>query len=917
VVTAAVHSSHVIVGREAELATLADFLTGEHEAAAGLVVDGEAGIGKTTVVRAALERTASETRRLFARPSAGETELPYAALGDLLGGVDEDALARLPVPQREALEIALGGAAGAVNAATVARGLLGLLRGWCAERPLLVAVDDVQWLDRPTASALSFAFRRLTSEPIRVLLAVRTGEPAESPLALTDWPSIQRLSIGPLELTELGALLRERLGERFSRPRLKTLAKASAGNPMFTLELARADVRGRPEAESLPEAVAERLRGLDDEVRAVASVAAAALRPSVELLLRAGVIREHLRSAVQVGLLELEDERLVFSHPLLAAGAYGLLLPDERRAIHSRLAEVADNLVERGHHVSRSVLGPDEHAAEVLERAAEAAANLGDHAAAARFLLRAAELSPDPRGDAAVRRELRAAAEFESAGDVETASRLDRSLVDRLGRGVARAQARRQLVSASLGPSMSNEDAVRELSAALDDTTGDPAVQALVQVALADCTHSLGRFEESLAHAWKAFELAEQADAAATAVTALAYAGYAECLLGRDTSRSVGLVSARWDESIVSTTGYSPRIVLGRIALFATSFAEAEDLFRQELRVAEERGLEVIEVIARSRLAETQLRAGRWEEALPNARLALEHARQATNPQVVMANAYPFAMTLAVLGRHDEARRLATEALASAEEMRDFRFRVYHRAVLGLTALAEGDPGGSADVLEPAWRLMLEHGIGNLSIFPVGHVLGEALVAVGRIDEAETVATTLHACPAGEKPWCRAMANRVHGLVASAHGDHASARDTMAAALEAHRQLPEPFEQARTQLLAGRVERSARNWRDARTAFTDALQRFDQLGAARWSEIAASEIARLPGRRPADKQALTTREREIAALVVAGLANKDIAARLFISLRTVEANLSRAYAKLGVRSRTELAAHLGGTAAPR
>jgi DNA-binding NarL/FixJ family response regulator len=914
--TAALADSR-IVGREAELSVLVSFIgrgTGQGQA---LLVVGEPGIGKTTVVRAALEQTPSDTRTLFARPSAGETELPYAGLGDLLGGGADGALARLPVPQRAALEIAFGRTAGAVNAATVARGVLELLRGWSAEGPLLVAVDDVQWLDRPTASALSFAFRRLTSEPIRVLVAARAGETEEAPLGLTDWPSVQRLSIGPLDRTDLGALLRERLAEQFSRPRLRALAEASGGNPMFALELARSDGRGRPEATSLPEAVAERLRGLNADIRAAVSVAAAALRPSVQLLLHAGVSREHLRSAVQVGVRELEDERLVFSHPLLAAGAYALLLPDERRTIHSRLAEASDNLVERGHHVSRSAVGPDEHAAEILELAAGTAANLGDHAASAGFLLRAAELSQDRGGGAAVRRELRAAAEFESAGDFETASRLDRSLVDRLGRGVARAQARRQLASASLGPGMSTEDAVRELSAALDDATGDPAVQALVYVTLADCTHLMGRFEDSLAHARKAFELAEQTNAAATAVTALAYAGYAECVLGRDPSWSVGLVSARWDESIVSETGYSPRIVLGRIALWTGSFAEAEDLFRQELAVAEERGLELIEVLARTPLADAQLRAGRWGEALANARLAVEHARQAASPTIVTGASYPLGMTLAVLGRHEEARRLATQALATAEETGDFRFRALHRAVLGLTALAEGDPGESADVLEPAWRLMLEQRIGNLSVFPVGHVLGEALVALGRLDEAETVATTLRACPVGEQPWCRAMANRVQGLVASARGDHASARDAIAAAMAAHQELPEPFEQARTLLLAGRVERSARNWRDARTAFTDALQQFDQLGAARWSETAASEIARLPGRRPADKQALTTREREIAELVATGLSNKEIAARLFISLRTVEANLSRTYAKLGVRSRTELAARVGGTAAPR
>jgi DNA-binding CsgD family transcriptional regulator len=154
------------------------------------------------------------------------------------------------------------------------------------------------------------------------------------------------------------------------------------------------------------------------------------------------------------------------------------------------------------------------------------------------------------------------------------------------------------------------------------------------------------------------------------------------------------------------------------------------------------------------------------------------------------------------------------------------------------------------------------------------------------------------------------MANRCAALVASARGDPESARASVALALAAHAELPEPFEHARTLHLSGRVERNARNWGLARAAFVEALGRFDDLGAARWAEKTAADIARLPGRRPAQRDELTTREREIAELVAAGLANKEIATRLFVSVRTVEANLSKVYSKVGVRSRTELASRL-------
>jgi DNA-binding CsgD family transcriptional regulator len=151
------------------------------------------------------------------------------------------------------------------------------------------------------------------------------------------------------------------------------------------------------------------------------------------------------------------------------------------------------------------------------------------------------------------------------------------------------------------------------------------------------------------------------------------------------------------------------------------------------------------------------------------------------------------------------------------------------------------------------------------------------------------------------------MAGRCEALVASERGDHAAARDTVENALAAHEELPEPFERARTLHVQGRIERRAHNWAAARSALTAALTEFDALGAARWAERAAADLARLPGRRPVVDGALTATESDVAALVAQGLSNKEVAARLFVSVRAVEANLSKIYAKLGIRSRTELA----------
>ena len=904
-----------IIGREDDLALVDAFIDEAQGGPAALVLEGEPGMGKTTIVRAALGRAAAAGLRVFAaRPAAGEAELPYVGLADLLATVRRDFLAELPGAQRYAIEAALvrGGSGAVVDSHALSRAVLELLRFEAASGNLLLVVDDVQWLDRPTVAALTFALRRIGSLPVRLLVAMRTdGSRAQLPFGLVDWDDVRRVEVGALSATDLGALLARRLGEQLPRPRLEALRRASGGNPMFALELARQDDSAKASrSPTLPLVLEQRLRTLDSDTRAALTVAAAALQPSADLLLRAGVGRAELRSALASGILEVDGERLSFAHPLLGAAAYELLLPDERRQIHARLAAASLDAVERGHHVSRSAVNPDEAAAQSLDDAAEAAASLGDHAAAAEFLVRAAELSLDPIGEPVQLREVRAAEELQLSGDVEAAATLARSLVGRLPPGVARARARWTLVSCTVGSGMSYEEGLGELALALEDAEADDATSAQLHVEMAETYAGMGRLEQSLGHLDTAIELATRAGATAVQAVALGYVGLFGCLLGRDTADSARRGLALWDESIGSSVAYSPRMSLAEVCIYATEFAEAERLYREEIAMAEERGLEAVEVIARCHLAETQLRAGRWSAALSNARLGVAHARQAAHPQIVTGVSYALAMVEALLGHHEEARARATEALAAAEATDDFWHTVNNRSVLGLVALAEDDPEGAVEALEPAWSLMLERGLGDLSIFPVAHVLGEALVAVGRLDDALAVAETLLACPVGKRPWCQAMARRCTALAASARGDHVGARLAIEAALQAHIDLPEPFEHARTLQLSGRVERSARNWGAARAVLVEALERFDALGAGGWAERTAADLARLPGRRPADAHELTTREREIAELVAGGLANKEVATRLFVSLRTVEATLTKVYAKLEVRSRTELAGRL-------
>lgn len=902
------------VGREPELRAVAELLDDPAPGATALVVEGEAGIGKTTLVRAALGLAADRDLRVFlARPTAGEKELPHAALGDLLAGVTGDALARLAEPQRVAVEVALGrqGSREIGDHHALGRGVLELLRQEGVDGRLFMVIDDVQWLDRPSASALSFALRRLGGVPVRVLVALRTPPELRSEVvvALEEWGrQLRRLAVGPLPTTALGTVLRGVSGVRLSRPRLEEVARASGGNPMFAIELARqGDGRGVPASVStLPLALAARLEALDPRTRSVLAIASAALQPSTELA-RAGIDEAELRLALDTGFVVRDGDGLSFAHPLLASAVYDALFPDERRLAHRRLLASSSNALERGHHVSRSTVRPDESAAAALEEAADAAAGLGDHAGAAAFFLRAAELAPDPAGESATRCLVSAAGALETAGDIGSAEQLARDLVDRLPAGAARANARQTLVSCALGASMSYADGLVQYELALADAHPDSETRALIHLAAAEVCTAMCRLDEGLANLAVARDLADEAGSDDLRVAVLSETGFAECMLGDGVTESALRAFAEWDPAMVCRVGYTPRMALACARLHATEFEEAERLLVDEIRFAEERGLETNEVAARGHLAEVQLRRGHWSLALENARLAVEHARQAANDQVLAGVTYPLAAVEGLLGNHDRARGLSTEALAAAEATGDFWFVVSHRSVLGVVALAEDAPLEAIEILEPAWELMLERRLGDLSIFPVAQVLAESLATVGRFADAAAVVAALRASPISSRPWCRTMTSRCSALAASIQGDHDGARAALEMAIEAQSELPEPFERARTTLVQGRVERNARNWGAARAALVSALEQFDTLGASRWAEKTSAEIARVPGRRPGRSDDLTTREREIATLVAEGLANKEVAARLFLTIRTVEANLSKVYAKLGVRSRTELA----------
>ncbi len=907
-----------IIGRQDELAAITRFVSDSAAFPSALVLEGEAGIGKTTLWERGVELARDGGLRvLAARPTQAELELPYASLADLLEAVSDDDLQPLPGPQRASIESVLARASSGrpVHWQALSRGVLELVRSAAHDGRLLVAVDEAQWLDRPTAAILAFALRRVPPQPIRVFVTARFDSQPDAvrPAVLDEWsPPIERLHIKALSTTELGGLLMSALGEHISRPHLETLASVSGGNPMFALELARTrafDGATVTLPSTLARVLMDRVEALDPPARLAVQVAATALHPSVELLLRAGVDAEGLKSARRAGILDFDGSRVSFTHPLLSTAAYETLLPHERIETHSRLAAASENGIERGHHVARCTTAPSEGAALVLDEAGAEASALGDHGGAARFFVRAAELTPARDGPIAAGREIRGAAALSMAGDTEAAATLARALVTRLPPGPARARARLTLASSTVGSSLSVGGFVDEIERALDDAEGDDELIASLHLVIADALSVMFRLEDAREHVWAAAELAERDGLNQIVIAALAEAGFEDSMLGYGVSDSALRAFERWDKTPASATVYSPGMVLGCARLHASDLEEAARLFVEEIDIADRHGLEAIEAAARAHLAEAQLRSGQSAAALANARLALGHAQQAAQPQEIGGTAFTLALVYAVLGDHSAALSLSRQSLATAEASGDTWYTISHRAVLGLVALAEGDAAAVIDALEPAWTLMRQGGLGNLSIFPVPHVLAEAYAAAGRLDEAKAVVQTLRNSRAGDRPWSVAMAARCGALIASAEGDPESADRLIETALAAHENLHEPFELARTLLVKGQLARRAKRRANARDALTKALEIFDALGAARWAERAAADLARVSGRAAATG-GLTETERRVAECVAEGLSNKEVAARLFVSVRAVEANLSKIYVKLGVRSRTQLARRL-------
>ena len=904
-----------IVGREPDVAALREFLEANHPASVFLLTGGP-GIGKTSLwtagVAAARER---RLRVLLAKASGAEAQFSFAALGDLFEEVESDELGGLPAPQRRAIEVALlrvdaGGAIPEPRA--IAVGFLNALRSLAASETVLVAVDDVQWLDPSSTEALAFVGRRLQGAAVRFLLTKRSGTDSAFERAF-DAGQVEHLKVGPLSLGVTRRLLFERLGLSLPRRVLRWVVETGQGNPLFMLELGRILAeQGVPEiGEEIPvpdtveDLLGMRVAGLSVPARRLLLAVALSPDPRVsQLAAIAGPVA--IEDAVAAGLLQVDGDRVRASHPLLAAAAMTRSRPAERRELHLELARAVADEELRARHLAFATERPDEDLAGVVGAAAAGASARGAMAEAVELAEHALRLT-SPGSVARSERLLAFAGYLETVGERQRVTDLLAPELDSLPPGAARVRA--CLLLSEGGAIRSNDDHERYFEQALGETGGDPALRALVLAKKAINTAAQGVERIREAEAW-ALEALPEATLAGPDVERLALhgLGWARCLRGQPIDDVCERFRAASDAAFHLTD--SPEPVVGLRLVWRGEVTEGRAIVTRFLSLADERGEAVSYALQRLGLCQLELRIGAWEAA---ERLLDEWAESAERKLLITAT-YQRCRALLAVGRGfpDEAEQWATPALRDADAG-GYRWQVLESLrALGIASLLAGEPAEAAERLRAVWEYTQKEGIDEPGAFPVAPELVEALVELDELDGAAAVTDRLRSLSKQQKhPWGLASVKRCDALIrlASPTYDPAAAAALAEAAAD-YGALGLRFDRARSLLSLGRAERRLKKWGAARRSLEQAAGAFDEIGSEGWAEQARAELARVSARRPRAEGGLTPTEQRVATLAADGLSNKQIASALFVTVNTVEAHLSHAYRKLGVRSRGQLARHL-------
>ena len=909
-----------IVGRDQEIATAEAFLNSLPEGAAGLLIEGDVGIGKTALWRHLLESAEARGYRVLrCVGDRAEARLSFLGLIDLLVEVGDEELGRLRPLQRGALDVALvrhgPGPGRAPDAKTIALGARSVLVALAEAGPVLLAIDDVQWLDKATAFVLAFVAKRIAGHRIGVVATVRGPHTSSDPLGLDralGSERVQWLHVGPLSVGALGVLLETRLGHRHPRPVLARLAEVSGGNPLFALEVAQAlgpapvldPGAPLPVPESLRELLVGQVTKLPSEGRRALLAAAALSHP------RSGVVEAAssvagLAAAEEAGLLRQEGDRVVFAHPLYAAVVYRSASVRRRRAMHERLAALAGDLEERARHLALAGKPPDKTIADALDTAAAGARARGAWNAAAELLELGHRFTPPEQVNEGRSRLVRAAEHHVHAGDRPRARALLEDVLASTPAGALRSEALRLLAEVH-----QNEDSFEQAERLLEEAlvhADDPASRVAVLIALAFVSFNVGALDRADGHASRArVEAASLGDDALLA-EALAIQAMVDFLSGRGVDwKMVEQALALEDPGRLVALTTRPRTVDAALTLFIGHPAAA----RQKLNALRD--------AARESGDESDLSAVLWwlsslETAggnlLAAASLADEGIEVALLTGSESGRAYLIgqrALVHAHLGDVALARADAAEAARICASIGFWQPMLFVGSALGLLELSLGNPAAAWTAV----RQLTEDAETRTILEPHLHqylpAALEALIALGELDRAERLLDQFEArAREVDRTWALAHAARARGQLCAARGDLEGAEAHLRSALGSFNQLGMPFPAARTLLTLGQVKRRRRQRRAAREAIEEALGMFEGRGAVLWAERCRAELEVTPSRR--EPGALTAAEQRVVELAAEGHPNKEIAARLFLSVHTVELHLSHAYSKLGVRSRAELA----------
>lgn len=923
------------------------------EGGGGVLLTGPAGIGRSTTVSQLVEEFGARGHRVLrCSPSSSDRDSPFLGLIDLLATVGDDTLAVLDTWERAVLEGALlRGTPHPGADPTTGRDALVLrfavrkvFAALGGAGPLLLAVDDVQWLDEPTARVLMFLARRAGPRPA-VLAALRTPATDDDarPDHLADRPPergsaaaqemctqpVHVVPVPPLTVREAAEVL-DAHGMRGEPPwpqqLIARLHRAGGGNPRTVLELGSAldertgtgaalpdSAEPLPVPDSLRRPILDRLDALPVRAQQVLLTASAALRPTVELLRRAGCrhASADVDTCVRRGVLRAPDDGTIrFLDPLtpmvvLARTPYAL-----RVDAHRALADATDDAVERAHHLARLTAGPDSAVAARLVEAASAARRRGAPGTAARFGRLAAQYTPADGGSTGIHRRLTAAEDGLDAGDFGFARQLAYEVLADADRPADRVRAWNVVVDSS-GQAMSEVADV--LPEAVRDAGRDPGLLAQLHYRMSWHAWMVGgSAARARDHAARAAGLAARAGDRRTELLALTQQASLELFLGLPEAEST-LVSALAPphDPYVMSHHNGPIYLKHRFHLVHDQLDEARAELRTLVYTLRQRGSADCLSQCLIGLAQLEIQRGRCRQALTMARQSLRIAEQSGLSQGPAWYAVALAETAG--GSLSQALAAAEAARRHSEDDDDRLFLPRALHAEGRIRLFSGQSALAAQLLRQTGEMESAQGQGDPATRRWHADLAEALARSGATDEAEEVIDRARsqAVRLG-RAGVLATLDRAAAAVSEERGRLGQAAAGFEGAATRLRAAGYALEEARTAVALGRVRRRLGDEDAAHAAFSEALRVFTAAGARAWVAAVRAERDRAEDslmhlfKGNFWAECLSSTERSVVTRVAQGATNREIAVGLKLSVKTVEAALTRAYRKLGAKSRVEI-----------